>query len=135
MFRSPAEHGNQGHPIGNGCMGTMVWTTPRAVRFQINRSDVFAVNGSHKGEKTGPAAYWGGCAAIGIDVGGEVFVDSSFEQRLSVYDAEDVIEGDGVRVRCFVAANKDVLAIEIDDLRPEPQTPVSYTHLTLPTKA
>ncbi len=34
----------EGHPIGNGRMGTLVWTTPGTVEFQINRVDVFAVN-------------------------------------------------------------------------------------------
>ena len=122
VYRTPAEHGNQGHPIGNGCMGTMVWTTPGAVRFQINRSDVFAVNGNHRGEKAGAVDYWGGCASISIDVGGEVFRGGSFAQRLSLYDAEATIEGDGVRVRCLVVADKDVLAVEIDDMRPDPRT-------------
>ena len=120
-YQTPVEHGNQGHPIGNGCMGTMVWTTPSTVRFQINRSDVFAVNGNHKGQKAGPADYWGGCASIVVDVGGDVFGDGSFEQHLSLYEAEEVIEGDGIRVRCFVAAAKDVLVLEIDDRRQQPQ--------------
>ena len=122
IYRKPVEHGREGHPIGNGRMGTMVWTTPGAVRFQINRSDVFAVNGNHKGEKAGPADYWGGCASVCIDVGGNVFGTShAFEQRLSLYEAEEIIDGDGVRVRCFVAAGQDVLALEIDDRRPEPE--------------
>ena len=122
IYRQPVEHGNQGHPIGNGRMGTMVWTTPDAVRLRINRSDVFAVNGNHKGDKAGPADYWGGCAQIRVDVGGDVFRKrEGFAQHLSLYDAEDVIEGDGVRVRCFVASGCDVLALEIDDRRPKPQ--------------
>ena len=121
VYRQPVEHGRQGHPIGNGRMGTMVWTTPAAVRLQINRSDVFAVNGNHKGEKAGPADYWGGCAWVSLDVGGEVFQGDAFTQHLSLFDAEEVIEGDGVQVRCFVASGSDVLALEIDDRRPEPR--------------
>jgi len=122
LYREPVEHGREGHPIGNGRMGTMVWTTPGAVRFQINRSDVFAVNGNHKGLKAGPADYWGGCASVCVDVGSDVFgKGQEFRQRLSVYEAEEVIEGDGVRIRCFVAAGADVLAFEIDDRRSEPR--------------
>ena len=44
IYRSPAARPVEGQPIGNGRMGTLVWTTPSAVHFQINRSDVFAVN-------------------------------------------------------------------------------------------
>lgn len=44
IYRSPVEEPVEGQPIGNGTMGTMVWTTPDAIHFQINRSDVFAVN-------------------------------------------------------------------------------------------
>jgi len=103
-------------------MGTMVWTTPDAVRLRINRGDVFAVNGHHKGSKAGPADYWGGCAQIDLNVGGEAFGHrDGFCQHLSLYEAEEVIEGEGVRVRCFVASDRDVLALEIDDRRPEPQ--------------
>src|SRR4051794_32285256 len=35
---------SEGIPIGNGRMGTLVWTTPSTVQFQINRVDVFATN-------------------------------------------------------------------------------------------
>jgi len=73
IYRQPVEHGRQGQPIGNGRMGTMVWTTPDTVRFRINRSDVFAVNKDHKGDKYGPTDYWGGCARISVDVGGDAF--------------------------------------------------------------
>ena len=73
IYRQPVEHGRQGQPIGNGRMGTMVWTTPETVRFRINRSDVFAVNKDHKGDKYGPTDYWGGCARISVDVGGDAF--------------------------------------------------------------
>ena len=116
IYRQPVEHGRQGQPIGNGRMGTMVWTTPETVRFRINRSDVFAVNKDHKGDKNGPTDYWGGCARISVDVGGDAFRGSEgFAQHLSLYEAEEVIEGDGVRVRCFVASGRDVLVLEIDD--------------------
>ena len=92
----------------------MVWTTPDTVRLRINRSDVFAVNKDHKGDKYGPTDYWGGCARISVDVGGDAFRGSEgFAQHLSLYEAEEVIEGDGVRVRCFVASGRDVLVVEI----------------------
>lgn len=122
IYRQPVDHGRQGHPIGNGRMGIMVWTTPDAIRLQINRIDVFAANKNHRGDKYGKTDTWGGCAQISIDVGGEVFQNKEgFSQHLSLYEAEEVVEGDGVRVRCFVASVCDVLVMEIDDQRTEPQ--------------
>ena len=35
----PASRPVEGHPIGNGRMGTLVWTTPGALEFQVNRAD------------------------------------------------------------------------------------------------
>src|SRR5690242_5117430 len=40
-YATPATRSEEGHPIGNGRMGSLVWTTPSAVHFQINRVDVF----------------------------------------------------------------------------------------------
>jgi len=31
--------------VGNGRMGSLVWTSPSALKFQINRVDVFSVDG------------------------------------------------------------------------------------------
>ena len=124
IYQSPAGRPVEGQPIGNGRMGTLVWTTPSAVCLQINRSDVFAVNKEHAGSFTGPVDQcWGACAQIAIDVGGQPLVaGKAFSQRLSLYEAEATIAGEAVSVRCFVSAIADVLALEIDDQRPEPQS-------------
>jgi len=127
IYDQPAARPVEGHPIGNGRMGTMVWTTPAAIHFQINRSDVFAVNRNHGGARGGPADYCGGCAQVTVDVGGEPFAAGpAFGQRLSLYEAEDTVVGSGVRARCFVCATADVLVVEIDDTRDVPQ-PVRVT--------
>jgi hypothetical protein len=34
VYQSPAARSCEGQPIGNGRMGTLVWTTPNAIRFQ-----------------------------------------------------------------------------------------------------
>ena len=130
IYRSPAPQSIEGLPIGNGVMGTLVWTGPNAVYLQINRSDVFAVNKTHGGTFNyldNTTDYGGACAQIAVDVGGQPFAPGkAFAQRLSLYDAETRIAGEGVRVRCFVSAAMDVLALEIDDRRDKPQ-PVRVT--------
>ena len=127
IYHRPVQESVEGQPIGNGEMGTLVWTTPNAIHFQINRSDVFAVNKEHPGRQTGLTDYCGGCASITVDLGGDPFHGGeAFEQRLSLYDAEVLISGDGLRVRCFMFAMSDVLVLEVDDQRSEPH-PVRLT--------
>jgi len=127
VYETPVKSPVEGQPIGNGRMGTLVWTSPQAVHFQINRNDVFAVNRNHAGAQFGPTDYCGGCANVVIDVGGKPFAaDKAFRQQLSLHDAESHVIGAAVKVRCFVASHTDVLVLEIDDRRVEPQ-PVRLT--------
>jgi len=133
VYNSPA-NGTDGHPIGNGRMGTMVWTSSSTINFQINRNDVFAVNRDHIGPQERRAGGRLGdhcvdcccaCARITIDLGGNVF-SGAFSQHLSLYWAEETISGEAVSLRCFVSSTRDVLVVEIDDSRPNPQ-PVRLT--------
>lgn len=114
----------EGHPIGNGRMGTLVWTTPDAVEFQINRVDVFAVNRHHQGMgqcEGGAVDYGGGCAQVRVAVGGGALRRSPcFRQCLSLEDARCSILGEGVRIECWVAAENDVLVVEVTDERDAP---------------
>jgi hypothetical protein len=41
-IQGTAKRSEGGIPIGNGVMGTLVWTSPSALKMQVNRSDVFA---------------------------------------------------------------------------------------------
>ena len=122
IYLSPATAPLEGQPIGNGRMGTLVWTTPNTLNFQINRSDVFAVNKNAGSKRDGPTDYCGGSGRVTIDLGGQPFQPGdTFQQRLSLYDAECTLTGNQVRVRCHISANSDVMAIEIDDQRDDPQ--------------
>ncbi|MBP89186.1 MAG: hypothetical protein CMJ64_21130 [Planctomycetaceae bacterium] len=122
IYEAPVKRPVEGLPIGNGRMGSLVWTSPGAVHFQINRNDVFAVNRNHAGAQSGPNDYCGGCAGAVVELGGTPLqAGPAFQQRLSLFDAESHITGDAIRMRCFVASHADVLVLEIDDRRDEPQ--------------
>ena len=73
IYLAPTEHNREGQPIGNGRMGTVVWTTPGAVHFLINRSDLYAADNSHSGEFAGPSDDFGRLARVSVEVGGEPF--------------------------------------------------------------
>ena len=123
IYEQPAASPDAGQPIGNGRMGTMVWTSPEVIHLQINRVDVFAVNRDHSGNQFSATDYCGGIAGVVVHVGGQPFAPGgkSFRQRLSLDNAECVIEGDGLQVQCFVAADADVLVMEVDDRRASPE--------------
>ena len=122
IYLSPAATPVEGQPLGNGRMGTLAWTSPASLEFQINRCDVFAVNKNAAKKRDGPTDYCGGCARVTVEPGGQPFAPgNTFQQRLHLYDPQCVIQGDQVRIRCFISAIKDVLALEIDDQRDIPQ--------------
>ncbi len=123
VMTQPAARPVEGLPIGNGRMGTLVWTTPGTVEFQINRVDVFAVNRhTASAHFPGPTDYGGGCARASIAVGGEPFrAGPHFAQSLSLAEARCEVRGETVRVDCWVAAADDVLVVEVTDDREAPQ--------------
>ncbi|MHC4240457.1 MAG: glycosyl hydrolase family 95 catalytic domain-containing protein, partial [Planctomycetota bacterium] len=43
-YDKPVPRREEGLPVGNGTMGSLVWTSPSALKFQINRVDVYANN-------------------------------------------------------------------------------------------
>jgi len=121
VYHSPAEVSIEGTPIGNGRMGTNVWTTPRSVRFQINRNDVISSDRNHAGAHGCPVDYRAPCGRVEVGFIEAVFEDrQAFMQRLSLYNAEFVIEGRDVQVRGFVSSARDLLVLEVDDRRKHP---------------
>ena len=121
VYLSPPEVSIEGLPIGNGCMGMTLWTTPSSVRTQINRNDIFSSDQNHAGSHRNPVDYRGACAQIDVDVGSSAFAGTDFRQHLGVYDAECTTAGAGIEMHCFVSAAADLLVLEIDDRRLEPR--------------
>ncbi len=126
-YDKPAPRSEEGIPIGNGRMGTLVWTTPTQVRMQINRVDVYANDSATNCFFERHNDYCGGCGYIDLDFAGEgavPFPEAGFEQHLSVYDGTLAIDGDGVSARVFAWPAQDVMAITVEDRRTARQ-PVS----------
>lgn len=123
-YEQPAARSEDGAPVGNGRMGSLVWTTPFALRFQINRVDVYASNSASRSFFERHSDYCGGCGFVDIDFGGlgeEIFPANDFSQRLSVYDGLLTTEGRNVSAGVLAWHERDVMAVEIDDQRREPQ--------------
>ncbi len=86
VYEKPVARSEEGIPIGNGRMGTLVWTTQSSLRMQINRVDVYANDSSTNSFVERHNDYCGGCGFVDIDFGEDVFPESGFRQRLSIYD-------------------------------------------------
>jgi hypothetical protein len=123
-YTSPVTRSEEGMPLGNGRMGSLVWTTPSAVKFQINRVDVFGQNASTTSFPRADTDYASGCGYVDINVvqsGEDVFGGNTFNQHLSLYEGLVTIKGKDITVRAFAWHERDVMAIEIDDRRDPPE--------------
>jgi hypothetical protein len=126
-YTAPTTRSEEGMPVGNGRMGSLVWTTPTALKFQINRVDVFGVDSSTVSFPRADSDYASGCGYVDINVvaaGDDVFAGNDFHQHLSVYDGIMTAQGRGVTARVIGWPKADVMAVEIDDQRSAPE-PIS----------
>ena len=123
-YTTPALRPEEGMPLGNGRTGTLVWTTPSALRFQINRVDVYPSGSATTSFPERNSEYGSGTGFVDVALGGPVFLDPAFDQRLRVYDGLIEVRGDHVAVRLLAWHAQDVIAIEVHDQRrrPEPVT-------------
>ena len=126
-YDQPASRSEEGLPVGNGRMGSLVWTTPTQLKFQINHVNVYGINCETDSFPVRHSDYATSCGYVDIslvDYGEDVFVGDEFSQDLSLYEAVMTAKGRGVTARVIGWPERDVLAIEIDDRRERP-TPIS----------
>ena len=124
-YDKPASRSEEGIPIGNGRMGSLVWTTPSALHFQINRVDVFAENSYTTSFPRADTDYASDCGYVDINLvqsGNDIFAGTAFRQTLSLYDALSTVRGSGLTARVLAWPERDVMAVEIDDERPRPES-------------
>lgn len=120
IYHKPATRSEEGIPVGNGRMGSLVWTTPTALHLQINRVDVYASNCRSNSFFERHSDYCGGCGFVDIHFGdwaADVFPVSGFQQRLSLYDGTLAIKGNGVVLQVLAWPHGDVMAISVADRR------------------
>src|SRR5215510_6532966 len=124
IYDRPPARSEEGIPVGNGRMGSLVWTVPDALKFQINRVDVYGNDSSTTSFFERHSDYAGGCGFVDIefgDLGEAVFPSTGFSQRLSVYDGLLELKGKDVTARVLAWPAKDVMAVELDDRRGRPE--------------
>ncbi len=119
-YDKPVRRSEEGIPVGNGRMGSLVWTTPEAIRLQINRVDVFANNSYSTSFPARNSDYCGGCGFVDIAVGGAVFTEGRMSQHLFCYDGLADVRGDGVIANVLAWNEQNVMALEVSDNREQP---------------
>jgi hypothetical protein len=120
IYGQPAARSEEGIPVGNGRMGSLVWTTPSSLRLQINRCDVYASGSASNSFFERHGDYCGGCGFVDVQFAGfgdDPFPDAGFPQRLSLYDGLLTIGGQGVEARVLAWPAGDVMAIQVRDHR------------------
>lgn len=107
-----------GMPIGNGRMGSLVWTWPTALKLQINRVDVFANNRATHSFNRRDLDYAHGCGFFDIDFvdfGAEIFPQDGTSQHLAVYDGLLTVNGQGITAQILAWHQQDVMVFQIND--------------------
>jgi len=134
-YDKPVERSEAGLPIGNGTMGSLVWTTPTGLHFQVNRVDVYANNSATTSFFQRDSDYAFGTGFVDITLattGADVFPEARTRQHLSLYDGLVTVEGAGVHVRVLAWQQGDAIAIEIEDQRPEPEAITAWLRMLRP---
>lgn len=89
VYQSPLEDGFEGFPLGNGDMGTMIWTAEQGYRLQINKNDTWDL--PETGVTMGNPMSLRSCGQLSIDFQSPchnwLYLDD-FEGRLSLGKAE-----------------------------------------------
>ena len=123
-YRETVSRSEAGLPLGNGRMGSLIWTSPASLKLQINRVDVFAVNRNTQSFNQRDMDYAAGCGYFDINFtgyGDDVFPHTATRQHLSLYDALLTVNGNGVQAEMLAWVHEDVIAFRIDDQRHQPE--------------
>lgn len=124
LYNKPVTRSEEGMPIGNGRMGTLIWTTPSSLKLQLNRVDIFGNNAASNSFFERNTDYCSGAGFVDIDMiswGDDIFTAPAFSQHLSCYDGIVTTSGKGIKTTAVVWNEQDVMAVKIEDLRGDPQ--------------
>jgi hypothetical protein len=118
-----ASRSEEGMPLGNGRVGSLVWTVPTALKLQINRVDVFGSNSATNSFPERNTDYCNSCALVDLEFvgyGDDIFAEDRTAQHLSCHDGLVTVKGRDVAIRALAWHEQDVMALEVTDRRREP---------------
>ncbi len=125
-INQPVTRSEEGLPIGNGRMGTLLWTEGDTLRMQINRVDVFGNNCATSSFPQRNSDYCGGCGFVDLAFTRgnattadppSVFSAEHCQQHLRCYDGLATVAGRDVKVEAQAWLEQDVIALRVSDQR------------------
>lgn len=132
-YTKPASRSEAGQPIGNGRMGSLVWTNPTQIKLQVNRVDVFSIDSRSNNFYERNTDYCGGVGFVDLDFQENVFETEGFQQDLSCYEGHSTVKGKKVQAKLFAYHDADVMAAQIkDDRAPGSRLMVNLRMLRMP---
>lgn len=140
--RAPRSH-HEGLPIGNGQMGTLVWTDPddsAKIMFQLNRNDTFSQDRTHKhydekilsGMNVETTDDVLSLCRLGIQVGKASFLSQFQDTSEGTVSLKYKGVSGQVLVTNFISANEDVMVAKIEDERTSPEAFVFEINMIRP---
>ncbi len=118
-YDKPVSRSEEGMPLGNGHMGSLVWTTSSSIRFQLNRVDVFANNSASNNFYERHTDYCSGLGFVDVDfLSQDIFTGKNFRQHLSCYDGLASVEGNSIKAQALAWNEQDVMAMRIENNHP-----------------
>lgn len=125
LAQTPIPASFQGLPIGNGVMGSMVWTLEDKVCLQINRVDIFPMNSYSTSFFKRNEDYCGAAGLVDLSFPGTTFFsDGDFKRKLDMRTGLVTLDVPEMTVEAFAAANHDVIVLRIHDKRRGNHEPV-----------
>lgn len=118
-YRGTVKRREGGFPIGDGEMGAMLFTSPSALKFAVNRCDVFAANSYTNSFNRRHSDYGYGVGFVDVDFvdyGEDVF-DQDTVQHLGLYEACADLQGRGVSAKVFAESQRGALCVRVKDER------------------
>jgi len=119
-LNGPVARSEGGMPIGNGIMGSLIWTGPQSLKFQINRTDVFANNCETNSFPERSMDYGYACGYIYVDFPDyydDVFAEKELKQHLSIYDGILAMTGKDVVCQVLAWHKNDIMLVHVKDNR------------------
>ena len=133
-YSQPVVKSEAGQPIGNGEMGSLVWTTPSQIKLQVNRTDIFGNNSSSNNFYERNTEYLGAAAWIDLDFGEQLFTAPHYQQRLSCYKGVSTVKGNGVTTAVAAWQEDDVMMMQVTDKRADPDVIMVNLRMLRPPK-
>lgn len=123
-YQGTAKRSEGGLPIGNGVMASLVWTSPTAIKMQINRCDVYGNDSYTNSFNDRHTDYGYGCAFLDIDFANfsDDLFDAQTQQHLDLYHAQGSIRTAETETSFFACEGLDAFCFTVNDQRKTPES-------------